>query len=406
MVLADVILAKTMGAAGWHLTALATLGSAANLLSFYWAGWVQGRRKAASFLLAVLIGRLPLFLLLGWQTPGWMLLVNFLYAVGTALLITSANALFQVHYPEPVRGVRFGIATSVATTFTILTSLGAGAILERWETAYPWLFAGAAIAGLLAAYHLYRMEGALEATMDPMTWFLNGARGFGRQILPAALSPRSIGLRENLRGASQVLKENPGFVRFERNYMIYGFGFLGLLPVLPLYIVHDLDMNYRQLSATKGLWAQVGVVLMSPILGRVLARLQPLRFTGRFFLLLAGYPLCLLVSTIPGVPNRLDWVYAALLIFSVAMAGVNLSWTLGSMHFAGEKDASIFQGLHVGLTGVRGLLAPSLGYAVHALFGNRAVFVYTTILFMLAGILMLRQDRDERASAHASRTPP
>jgi hypothetical protein len=100
VLLADVILAKTLSAPGWHVTLLATLGSAANLLSFYWAGWVQGRRKSASFLLAVLIGRLPLFLLLGLQTSGWMLFVNFLYSVGTALLITSSNAIFQSHYPE------------------------------------------------------------------------------------------------------------------------------------------------------------------------------------------------------------------------------------------------------------------------------------------------------------------
>jgi hypothetical protein len=186
-------------------------------------------------------------------------------------------------------------------------------------------------------------------------------------------------------------------VRFERDYMIYGFGFLGLLPVLPLYIVRDLNMNYHQLSATKGLWAQVGLVLLSPILGLALSRLRPLRFTGRAFLLLAGYPLCLLVSTFAGIGGRVEWVYAGLLLFSVAMAGVNLSWTLGSMHFAGDQDASVFQGLHVGLTGVRGLLAPSLGYAVQALLGYRAVFVYTTILFALAGILMLRHDRDEQA---------
>jgi hypothetical protein len=193
------------------------------------------------------------------------------------------------------------------------------------------------------------------------------------------------------------LKENPSFVRFERNYMIYGFAFLGLVPVLPLYVVRDLSMNYHQLSATKGLWSLVGLVVLSPLLGLALSRLRPLRFTGRAFLLLAGYPICLLVSTIPGIPGRLEWVYAGLLVFSVAMAGVNLSWTLGSMHFAGEKDASIFQGLHVGLTGVRGLLAPSVGYAIHTLFGNAPVFLYAAALFTLAGILMLRHDRDERA---------
>jgi MFS family permease len=396
VVLADVILAKTLHAAAWHLTLLVTLFAGANLLSFYWAGHVQGRRKASSFLLAALIGRLPLFALLLWRSTACMLAVNFLFAVGSALLMTSANALFQMHYPKEVRAVRFGVATSVTTGAAILTSLTAGIILQRWQLSFPWLFALAGFAGLLSAYHLYRMEGVLEARLHPVAWLWIGAKGFCRQLLPMRGRQDPIGLRDGLRIAWNTLRENPDFVRFERNFMIYGFAFLGLWPVLPLYIVHDLSMDYRQLSATKGLWAQIGLLVLSPLLGIVLSRLQPLRFTGRTFLLLAGYPLLLLVSTIPGIPARLEWVYASFLVFSVAMAGVNLSWTLSSIHFAGDRDASGFHGLHVALTGVRGLVAPSLGFAVHSVFGTRFVFAYATGLFLLAGILMLRQDRQER----------
>ncbi len=93
VLLTDVILAKTLNAAGWQVTLLATLGPAANLFSFYWAGAVLGRQKAGSFLLAVVLGRLPLALLLFWRTSACMILVNFLFAVATALLITATNAL-------------------------------------------------------------------------------------------------------------------------------------------------------------------------------------------------------------------------------------------------------------------------------------------------------------------------
>jgi len=78
------------------------------------------------------------------------------------------------------------------------------------------------------------------------------------------------------------------------------------------------------------------------------------------------------------------------------MTGVNLSWTLGSMHFAGRRDASAFQGVHVAMTGVRGLIAPGAGFLLYRAFGSAAVFGVSTALFLWAGTLMLRQDREER----------
>jgi hypothetical protein len=142
----------------------------------------------------------------------------------------------------------------------------------------------------------------------------------------------------------------------------------------------------------KGILSQVGLVVLSPVLSLSLSRLQPFRFTGRIFLLLALYPFFLFVSALPGVSARIDCVYLALFLFSVAMAGVNLSWSLGSMHFAGNQDAATFQGIHVTMTGIRGLFAPSLGFLLYKFFGSVAVFAFSTIFFVTAGILMLRQD--------------
>ncbi len=396
VLLTDVILVKTLLAPGWQVTLLATLGPAANLFSFYWAGAVLGRRKAGSFLLAVVMGRLPLALLLLWQTSACMIAVNFLFAVATALLITATNAIYQTRYEEAVRPLRFAVATSLGSAVSIAATLVSGSILERRENLYPWLFAVAGLSGLISAYHLYRMEASAGVNRGPLSWIQIGIASLRRRFLPGPedASPPDIGT--SLRLASRVFRENPQFVRFERNFMVYGFAFLGLLPVLPLYIVRELSMDYHQLSATKGLWSQIGLVLLSPVMGIALGRLRPLLFTGRIFLLLSLYPICLLVSTIPSIPGRVGLVYIGLFFFSCAMAGVNLSWTLGSMHFAGDSDASAFQGMHVALTGIRGILAPSLGFAIYSILGTAAVFAFASCLFILAGILMLLQDRDIR----------
>jgi len=52
--------------------------------------------------------------------------------------------------------------------------------------------------------------------------------------------------------------------------------------------------------------------------------------------------------------------------------------------FAKEKDASAFQAVHVSLTGLRGLIAPLLGYLVLKYFGLTTVFALASLLFFIA----------------------
>jgi len=393
--LTDIILAKTLGAPGWQITLLATLAPAANLTSFWWAGQVDGRGKAGYFLLAALFGRLPLLLVLAVGGPWTIIALNFVYAVATALLVTAVNAVLQRRYAEADRARWFGWSVSASALCSILAVQSAGWLLQRREDLYPWIYAVAGVAGLASSYHLFRMEAGGAAQRNVAAWLRGGWRSLGRRIRP---EPRAgtPGWRASVRLFREILRENPGFVRFERSFMIYGFAFLSVVPVLPLYVVHELRMSYPQLSATKGIWSQIGLLLLSPVLGAWLGRVRPLLFAGRSFLLLSLYPGCLLVSTLPGTPARIAWVYLALFFFSVAMTGVNLSWTLGSMHFAGRRDASAFQGVHVAMTGVRGLIAPGAGFLLYRAFGSAAVFGVSTALFLWAGTLMLRQDREER----------
>ena len=76
------------------------------------------------------------------------------------------------------------------------------------------------------------------------------------------------------------------------------------------------------------------------------------------------------------------------------------------MHFAGGDDASTYQGIHVAMTGLRGALAPTLGWIIYSAFGARAVFAVSTMLFTTAGILMLKQHRDVRDRAPGDAVNP
>jgi len=51
----------------------------------------------------------------------------------------------------------------------------------------------------------------------------------------------------------------------------------------------------------------------------------------------------------------------------LSMAGANLGWNLGHNDFASLGRAQHYMGVHVTLTGVRGLIAPSLGMLCYQL---------------------------------------
>jgi hypothetical protein len=71
------------------------------------------------------------------------------------------------------------------------------------------------------------------------------------------------------------------------------------------------------------------------------------------------------------------------------MAGINMSWNMSSLHFAPAGQEATYQGLHVTLTAVRGLLAPLIGSVVLQEFGYTAPFILSSCLFVLSGVLFL-----------------
>jgi hypothetical protein len=55
------------------------------------------------------------------------------------------------------------------------------------------------------------------------------------------------------------------------------------------------------------------------------------------------------------------------LLIGVSYAGANLGWNLGHNDFASPGRAQHYMGVHVTLTGVRGLIAPALGMVCYEL---------------------------------------
>jgi predicted MFS family arabinose efflux permease len=134
------------------------------------------------------------------------------------------------------------------------------------------------------------------------------------------------------------------------------------------------------------------MLLLSPLIGRLHDRQHPFRFISASFGLLMAFPVLIVISSLwqgmPVVPVVI--VFLAYTIFGIAMTGVNIAWNMGSIYYAGDQDASIYQSVHVTLTGIRGLIAPALGYALLKIFGLTAVFVVAAGFLCTASVISYR----------------
>ena len=75
--------------------------------------------------------------------------------------------------------------------------------------------------------------------------------------------------------------------------------------------------------------------------------------------------------------------YLAFGVYALGMSGVNVAWHVGSIAFAPPGEGGYYQGIHVAMVGVRGVIGPLTGYAVLRLLGFREVFTAAGVLFLL-----------------------
>jgi MFS family permease len=375
----DIIAKKAMDGLDWQITVLVMIWPVANLFSIWWGKLLERtERKSRFFLLVAFAGRLTLMLGLWITNVNQFILLLAVVHSFSSLFIPLQNSLMQANFRPQIRGRVFGYSMSVITVIVLISSYISGRLLDYNEEYYRYLLLIFGIMGFTGSF------------------ILSFAKFNKRKItvIQKKLNFREIFLAPLIR-TFDMLKKHKTFARFEMNFFIYGIGFLIVLPIIPKYLVEDLEMSYTLTFLGKGIVSQLGILFLSPIAGRVFDKGDPCRFSGMAFTLLAFYPITFLISSF--FANRIIAIYLvflAYIIFGIAMSGVSISWHMSSIYFAGDEDASMFQSVHVTLTGLRGLIVPLIGYGIMKLAGIRAVFGVSAVAFFTAAYLSHRLSRN------------
>jgi len=397
------VLAKSLLAPGWLVTFTVVLESASMVLAIYWGRMLERGGRRRWLLRGGLGGRAVMVLMLLVRGPlAFTALLAVVYFF-SSLVYPAQNGILQANIRADRRGEAYGRGALAQHLTAAAVSLLLGLQLDRDPQSYRWLYPLLGLVGFVHLLILARLprpaaerDAAVAASPRPSP----GRYGV-RELVDATVSP--------FREAAATFRVDRDFYWFEINFMIYGIAYMMLMPVVPLYFTEELDLSYQQISHARVLIASLGVALLGPLMGRLMDRHHPVRLSSASYAALALYPLALAAGTLlPSLPPAAV-AYAAFGVYAVAMAGVNVTWNVGSISFAPPGRGGYYQGVHVAMVGGRGLIGPLIGFAVLRLLGYREVFAVAAVIFLGAAfssaLLGRRLDRRARPAPEACRPP-
>ncbi len=391
---ADMVLKRALSASDFEITIFTMLGPVTTLFSMHWASYIQGRNKAPYFLIAGVFGRLILVSMLFCHTPAMYLAVFGISSLFNTLLIPTANNIFQNNYPASLRGQIFGTVAATATVASLPMAFFAGKLLEMSEDTFRWAFAAAGVVGFFSVMILRSIRIRHRKIEEGEACPLPEVPGIVEHYKYAhfLLNLHRITVAP-VKETIELFKANPLYAKFEGAFMIYGFGFMTVFPAIPKWFDEVLQLRYDEISMSRTITAGLCTILFSYALGKMMDRMNPIKFCAIIFAILALYPL--LIVTIKSLPG----VYMGFIAFGIGMVGVNLAWNLSSIYFAGKSEVSRYMGAHVTLVGVRGTFGPLLGYLSMKYIDIAASFYLSALFFAIASVQMTRLHIAEKRHA-------
>ncbi|MDY0337284.1 MAG: MFS transporter [Candidatus Cloacimonadaceae bacterium] len=374
----DIIARKALLAQDWQLMLMTMIWPVSNFFSIWWGRFYEKScHKSRFFLFAGIFGRLTLVYAI-WLTTinEYLVLLGLLFSANS-ILIPAQNSIYQKNIHHTRRAKVYGYTISLGMIVSVAVTFAAGKILDLHEEHFRWILVVTGLAGFISSALLSMVKLQAPIIEPPCK----------KEKIPF----RKIVL-DPIHRTLELMKSNKAFAAFERDFSIYGMGYIMMQPIIPIYMVDKLQLSYTNNFLAKGILSQVGMLFLSPLIGKLHDRLHPFRFIAASFALLMVFPLLFVLSSLWAGESVLAViiVFIAYTIFGIAMAGVNLSWNMSSIFFAGKEDASMYQSVHVTMTGIRGLIAPILGFALLKIMGINSVFYVAAGFLALASVMSLR----------------
>lgn len=376
---ASVIVSKTFNGSERLIAVAAATPIGAQIFSLLWGMLCIGRPKVA--LAGLFAAGITLCVGMTAAIPAsptgavWFVAQMAAAQVLLAGLNTVRSAFWKSNYPTRVRGMVAARLHGVRFVMSVVTVLAASAACDRDPSSYRFIFPCAALAGvcgaaLLGRLHIRGERRQLATKSGALTVGEEQARIVEPFDLSVLLSPGHV-----LGQMIQVLRDDRRFARYCTAQLFSGLANLMTVSVIVAVITRDLSAG-----ETQGFWISTALIIALPRVvmlgslrrwGALFDRLAVVRFrvvnvTCWTATLALGLAATLVTVSSPNPsPGRflagVGLFVLRALVYGLAVGGGQLAWSIGHLYFAAPERAEIYMGIHVSLTGLRGLIAPLVG---------------------------------------------
>src|SRR5580658_7841418 len=344
----------------------------ANIVSFAWANLAHGRPRvtllvALQALFAVCVGLIAF----APHAHGGLVLTILAVILARMLwagVLTIRATIWTANYPRHLLARMTGRIVVLNEVGMAAVALATGWLLDRRADLARWIYLLAALAGLAAAWRFRAVRVRREFRL------LSAEAGEGAAVAPFSLKM----LRE-------ILRADPAFRRYMFWMSMYG---AGNLMVSSQMVVLFTDRLHLSSTTQVVLLTALPLLLMPlflPAWARLFDRGHIIEYRSRqcWSLVIAIAIMC------TAVVWRLPWLlWPGSIMLGVSYAGANLGWNLGHNDFATLGRAQHYMGVHVTLTGVRGLIAPSVGMLCYQFLETRHPGLGIAALLLPLGMIV------------------
>jgi len=345
--------------------AIATLTAAPHigfLSSFLTVRWLRGRDRVplVAWLQAGVLGCVAGIALAPTTATGLALLIGLTLLARCLIagIVTARSDVWRNNFGRRVRARAAGAFAIVAGVIMALFGVVIGVAMDaagdngadaNATTAFRVVFLVAALLGVVGLQFYRRVR-----------W-----RGRTRAMREERAAPTEAPHPDDPSGGRllDVLRNDPTYRKFMFAQFVMGAPNLALSAPFILALDDTLHASNTVAFALTTAAPFLMMIVATPLWARLLDRTDIVRFrvvhAWTFFFATA-------LTTVGLLTVNLPVVFAARIILGVGFAGGKLAWNLGHHDFAPRRLASLYMGVHVALTGVRGVTAPFIGVLLYA----------------------------------------
>lgn len=287
--------------------------------------------------------------------------------------------MFRMLYPDSHRSAAVGLLRAVSAISGLSVTITAWWWFALWPDWYSSLFC---IMGLM---------------LFSSAWY------YSKIPIPR----KSIFEKEDREGLFKAFTTGCRIFFRDRRFVVYQFGFAlaGIANHIGLYLVPRVmreeagasDSTIRFVAAVMPVLL---LIMTAPFWGRYMDKKSPMTARGIFNVLQI---FAFTFYAIGGIIGEVWPLFLGGAIHALSNGGGAINWLTGSMYFAKPEHVSLYNGIHVFLTGVRGFIGPPLAMflfvktetigslKIEGLGMGPWVFLVSAVLSLLGAAVMFTQ---------------